>query len=964
MDAFLDKLAYHLLDRYHDNLGRHCIVFPNRRAGVFFRHYLKNALLRSAWIPEIYTINGFMEELSGLNYADPIDLNFELFRSYRGLVSSPEPYDEFYHWGEMMIGDFNDIDKYMVDAADLFSNVAGLKEIDNVFDYLTPAQKELIFNFWSHFRGKDLSPEQESFLGIWKILLPLYTAFREALYKKQNGYEGMVYREVAERIDREEYPDIKGEKVIICGFNALSEAERRLFRHLRDSGRGEFYWDYDNRYREGKNDEAGRFIRRNLQEFPPHPDFPDDFNNLGKPKTFTVCSLPSDVLQTKKLHEILAGREISDDMPFNDTAVILCDEDLLQPVLSSIPENIPGLNITMGYPLKNTPVFSFLENLLRLQKNMSARRDRHSGMFYYRDVLSVLNHQYIRAIQGKEAEERSGIINRRNMITIAPDFFKDNDLLSTVFRRVDDASGMTAYLAEILDILVARTMMTGDESQPFTLEKEFIFHIKTRLNKLQQIFTGDPVDTSPETFARLFRKLMTQARIPFEGEPLQGLQLMGILETRLLDFRNIIFLSLNEGVMPATAAGLSYIPASLRYAFGMPTREDRDAIYAYYFYRLIQRADRVDIMYNSRTEGMSTGEPGRYIYQLKYLFDLDIRFETVSFRIGEKKPIPIAVAKTPEVLDRLASFTSEGSRRLSPTSITTYLDCPLRFYFTWVAGIREEDEVAEEIDAPGFGNLLHKTMERLYTPWINRLIKDADFDLLMEEENIKTCLDGAFREVFYKTDDPSAVMDLEGRNIIVYEVIRKMAGAILRHDRGNAPFTIGALEEKVDLMFKPEGMDHSVRIGGTIDRRDLRQGTVHIVDYKTGKVDRTAATLAQLFDRNSWPSGKMFKAILQTFIYSWIYSAKTNHHPVSPELYVASELFRDDYTSGIYFKEGREQARRVEDFTGMKDEFGILLSGLVHEMFNPAIPFRQTEDEIRCAYCPYAGICHRNTKTW
>ena len=464
MNAFLEKLALHLYEKHGNMLGNHLLVFPNRRSGVFFRDYLTRFATRTFWLPEINTINGFMEKVSDMHYADPIDLNFELYRIYSGLVKNAEPYDEFYFWGEMMIRDFNDIDKYLVDAGDLFRNISDLKEIDNVFDYLSREQKALIQQFWSHFREKDLSHEQESFLGIWKLLPTLYDSFRKELASRKEGYEGMVYRQVAEMISKKEYPDFGDRKVIICGFNALSAAERELFRHLRDAGRGEFYWDYDRQYREEESAEAGRFLRRNLDEFPMDPDFPDDFINLGKKKSIRVHNLPSDVLQTKRLYHLLAERNFPSADNFNDTAIILGDEELLQPVLSSLPVTIPGLNITMGYPLKNTPVFSFTEHLLQLQRNFSSGAEKKPGFFYHRDVLSFLNHQYTRAVMGELANDKSKQIRNGNMVYVPAEQLSDNDFLSMVFRRVDVASGMVTYLSEILD-LIDRTAFSGEQKR-------------------------------------------------------------------------------------------------------------------------------------------------------------------------------------------------------------------------------------------------------------------------------------------------------------------------------------------------------------------------------------------------------------------------------------------------------------------------------------------------------------------
>ncbi len=963
MKAFLNTLAVYLTEKFGETLEEQHILFPNRRAGVFFRHYLQQALPGSAWLPKISTINSFMEELSGLSYADPIDLNFDLYSVYNGLVAHPEPYDEFYYWGEMMISDFNDIDKYLVNAGDLFRNLSDLKEIDNIFDYLSPEQKELIYRFWSHFDSKDLSREQQSFLGIWKILYPLYTGFREVLGKKKTGYEGMIYREVAECIERRQYPEMYAAKVIICGFNALSAAERKLFRHLRNSGTGEFYWDYDRQYSEGKIAEAGRFIRRNLEEFPSPNDFPEDFNGLSKPKNIRIFNLPSDVLQTKKLHEILSEREMPPASAFHDTAVILGDEDLLQPVLTSLPAGLPGLNITMGYPLKNTPVFSFIDNLLRLQRNISSRTGKKGERFYYRDVLSVLNHQYTGAILGDAAKAKSADINNRNMIYIDPAFFQDNELFTAIFRRTRTAPEMIAYLSDLLDILLREAIMPEEGGDRFLLEKEFIFHIRTRLNKLGRVFASAPPEAGFETFIRLFRKLMNNSRIPFEGEPLQGIQVMGILETRLLDFTNLVFLSLNDGVMPASGNQVSCIPANLRYAFGIPTREDKDAIYAYYFYRLLQRAEHVDIMYNSRTNGLSSGEPGRYIYQLKYLFDYNIRFGTVSFRIGERTPVPITIPKTAEVMAALSAFKGGGSRNLSPTSVTTYLDCPLRFYFTYIAGMREEEEVSEDIDAPVFGILLHKTMELLYKPYLGRELTTADLNTIMQEGNIRKRLDQAFSEEYYRDGDPQGTAP-EGRNIIVYEVIRKMVEGILQKDRGNTPFRIMALEEKVEVLLETDDVPEGIRIGGTIDRREERGEGMHILDYKTGRVENAITSVARLFERDTWPANGKYRAVLQTFIYSWIYSRKTEYHVIRPGLVVAGKIFGENYTPDIIFKEGREVGRPLSNFREIGDEFGEHFVSLLTGLFSPDVPFIQTDDEKRCVWCPYAAICHRSAKSW
>ncbi|MFW5821538.1 MAG: PD-(D/E)XK nuclease family protein, partial [Bacteroidota bacterium] len=417
-NSFLYRIAQYLRKNHPEGMDDQCILFPNRRAGLFFKKYYAEISDKSSWLPEIYTIGDFMNRLSGLQAADPLELSFETYRSYKKLTGSTESYDEFYPWGEMMVSDFNDIDKYLVDAEQLFTNVNDLKEIEQIFDYLDQDQKQLISRFWKNFETGELSGQKESFLFIWKILFPVYEDFKKNLIKKELGYEGMIYRIVAEDIIS--HPDFSWQwsKINICGFNALSKAEEKLFAQLRDAGKASFFWDYDPSFINDTMHEAGRFLRSNIRRFPAVKDFTLQEKIVEEEKDINIFSLPSDVLQTKQLHEIL--NELNSDEEeiektvhdFNRTAVILGDETLLPAILTSIPQSVGRLNITMGFPVSQTPVYSFIEAVLKMQQNLIRRKNNQK--FYFRDILSVLNHQYIKTFYQDKAAELVDRIHREN----------------------------------------------------------------------------------------------------------------------------------------------------------------------------------------------------------------------------------------------------------------------------------------------------------------------------------------------------------------------------------------------------------------------------------------------------------------------------------------------------------------------------------------------------------------------
>lgn len=951
MSNFLKILADHLVKKYHGEFEGFCFLFPNRRSQLFFKNYLKDMLEEPGWLPEMMDISEFMTVLSGLEPADPVELSFEVYASYRRFFENPESFDEFFPWGEMMISDFDDLDKYLIDPGQLFTNILQLKEIDTVFDFLSVEQKQIILNFWKYFEQGKLSEHKESFLKIWKILFPVYTDLKEKLEAKGIAYEGMIYREVAENIT-EGRKEIKWKRVIITGFNALSRSEMAVFDYLKNSGNTEFYWDYDRIYVDEEESEAGRFIRENIKRYPQDPSFDPGFEGLKKKKNFSVYNLPSDILQAKQLFSELAERKDKDLNALNNTAVILGDESLLTSVLSSLPDNIRNLNITMGFPVTQTPVYSFIDNILKLQQNYARRKSRE---YYFRDVLAILNHQYLQSFYHRATFEVVNEIHRLNRIYIPPEFFEKDPVLGRIFQKVDNAHSMMLYLSELLDTLMSE--MPEKHNDP-RLELEYIYIIRTRLIKLFNLFIENPLIETLDSFIRLFRKILSSYNIPFSGEPLQGLQLMGILESRLLDFENVYVLSLNEGIMPAVSRTLSFVPANMRYAFGMPVREDRDAIYAYYFFRLLQRAGNVTLMYNSKTEGMLSGEPSRYIYQLQYLQDQEISFRTKAFEITPERGKEIRIIKNDAVKRVLDGFRDpEGEKYLSPSAITAYMDCSLRFYFSYLAGIREEDEATEEIDAPLFGTLYHKGMELVYEDFEGKVISRDDFERILTDINIRQKLDEAFRSVFFKTLDPAAEVKPEGRNIIVYEIIFRIIKKTLEVDSQSAPFELVSRELLIDLFSPGFHGAGQVHLGGKIDRIDRREGKLYLIDYKTGKVSLEFQDIRDVANRESWGSNQYLKGVFQTFMYSWLYTEKhRGSGPIVPGIYSVNGLFSDRFDILLTDK---SRSASVTSYSEYHNEFQEGLERIIAEIFDTSVDFTQTEDEKRCVNCLYRNICHR-----
>ena len=973
MNGFLKQVATHLFKIHHDNISQLTLVFPNRRGGVFFTNYL-NSLVKTPLIsPGIVTINELFSELSPLHVPDRLSLIFRLYNVYCESTRSNELFDDFYFWGEMLIGDFDQVDKYLVNAHDLFTNVTELKEIDVRFSDLKEDERERLGSFWKTLSNSDKTPNQQEFVRLWEDIKGIYDKLKVSLVEEGLAYEGMLYRDVVEKNLHGNPPLFEEKHFVFIGFNALNKCEEALFEYLQTIGKATFFWDFDNYYYEDPAQEAGLFLRKNMIRFPHSGYFPENGLNMTSPKSIKVINISSQVGQAQVAANELLG-QLSSELNFDETAVVLCDEELLLPVINALPETTNKVNVTMGYPLKMTPVYSLVIQLINLQKN--TRKDENGGFTYYnKDVIRVLNHQLVIDFEPLAGKNLIESILENNIIYLSENDLSKNNLFKQLFSSAQNISGLADYFLGILQTLFNHWQKRGEDKSGQNFDSqtviqqvensaifcEYLYQSYLAVNKLKDILFNDGAKVfetdnfiSKDSFFRFLTQYLSGLTIPFEGEPLEGLQIMGILETRTLDFKNLIVLSMNDGIMPKISSSGSFIPYNLRRVFGLPTIEEQNAMYAYYFYRLIQRSENVTFVYDSGANGMFTGEKSRYLYQLQLESPFKIEEINMVFNIEHIAVQPISINKDEKVMARLSDYLN-GSRPLSPSAIDKYLTCPLQFYFRYSAGLDEPDEISEEVDAKIFGLLFHHSMENIYQSYIGKSINYEDITaILKNQENIEKIIKSSFDAVYFKGNKSVEKAGFTGRNWLIFEVVKKYVNQILEVDRKRAPFEIVGLEKKVFSTISINNSLQNVMIGGTIDRIDRIGESVYIFDYKTGKAELSFPLLISLFDRENKTRNK---GAFQTLVYSYILHLNNPELVnIHPGIFSLRGIFDENFEPSLRSKEiGNEPV----DFIPVSDQFEVLFRQLLEEIFNTNIPFIQTENVDHCKYCSYRQICRK-----
>lgn len=959
MESFLKLVAADLYKHTEGNLAHTAVVFPNKRAGLFFNEYLAQESDSPIWSPAYVSISELFRSLSPWEVGDPVKLVCELYKIFRRETQSTETLDDFYFWGEMLISDFDDADKNKVDTDKLFSNLQDLRNIMDDYTFIDDEQEEAIRQFFQNFSIERRTALKERFISLWDVLGNIYKGFRESLASQNIAYEGMMYRHVIEHLDVDKLPY---EKYVFVGFNVLNKVEHTLFTQLKDAGKAAFYWDYDEFYmkenRQAVTHEAGEFIRRNLRDFP-SPLSGELFKNLSKPKEVHYIASSTENAQACYLPQWIRNNLTT---PEKETAVVLCNEALLQPVLHSLPAEVKHVNITMGFPLSQTPVYSFLIALLELHTHGFNFK---SGRYTFQSVVTLLKHPYTRQLTG-QAELLEKELTRNNRFYPLPGELGKDEFLTRLFTPLSGNLNLCIRLSETLQqvagIYQANTSGTEDTDAFNQLYRESLFKAYTTINRFRTLIEEDELTVQSETFRRLLVKVLSATNIPFHGEPAIGMQVMGVLETRNLDFRHLVLLSVNEGQLPKSGGDSSFIPYNLRKAFGMTTIEHKIAVYAYYFYRLLQRAERITLMYNTSSDGLNRGEWSRFMLQFLIEWPHPITRQFLEAGQSPQGTSPITVEKTPDVMRRMQSLfdvRANPKAKFSPSALNYYLDCPLKFYYRYVAGLSAPDEVSAEIDSATFGSIFHYAAEHIYKDLTTHgkvINKEALETLLRNEVKLQDYVDTAFKKLFFNVPQ-NEKPEYNGVQLINSAVIARYLKQLLQNDLRYAPFTFIASEMEVDEPIDiqtPKGVIKS-RIGGIIDRMDSKDGTLRIVDYKTGGDADTPPHVESLFI----PDKKRSNYVFQTFLYAAIMCRKQPTMKIAPALLYIHRAATETYSPVIQMGEPRKPKEAVEDFSKYEKEYRERLQGLLEEIFNPEKSFTQTEIIEKCTYCDFKALCKR-----
>ena len=942
MNSFLHLLAKDLIQKYGHNFDNLSILFPNKRAGLFLAQELAQLIDRPVWMPEILTLSEFIERQTGLKKAEELTLIIKLYKTYQEYAGTTERFDDFYFWGNMLLGDFDDIDKYLVDAKDLFSNITALREIESAFPYLTPEQVEFIQSFWRSFNSEKYSREQQEFLNVWDKLYPTYTRFKAKLLDENLCYEGMGQRLFCEQLSQHH----TDRQLIFAGFNALNQCEKRIFSYFRDNRQALFYWDYDLYYSANDNHEAGLYIRENMKLFPNALGL-EHFNNFRyNDKAIEYISVPSTIGQAKLIPTLIEQIHPERQDSYTDTAIVLCDESLLTPVIHSIPDTIDKINITMGYPAQNTSVAALIAMLGDLKHY--AKKEGEMTHYYYKPVIALLNHKLIKSSCSEDIPKITNYINTNNIVYVAEKSLQFSEITRAIFSSSEE--NLLDYLLRILKQLIASIQPESHEG--LAIEKEFLFTIFTTIQGIKNTFIEENIIPDNKFYLQIIHKILQGVSIPFSGEPLEGMQIMGLMETRMLDFKNLIILSANEGILPKGGHASSFIPYNLRLGFGLPTPEHMDALFAYYFYRLLQRAKNIKLLYTDVTKGMSSGEMSRFLYQIKYESGLPIREVHFQNKISVQDNPTISIPKNPSILKQLKSYTDENERGISPSALNTYMECHLKFYFKYIARIKEKEEMAEELDHRLLGTIFHQSTQSLYQTFPDGEITAEGLDALTKNDSL---IEQHIQTAYEKLYDTTVSKMLEsGANDLVLSVVKKYVKKVFEFDKTLCPFHIISMERKYRMPVTISAFDQPtvIYVEGDIDRVDrVAQGT-RVIDYKTGADKTDLKDLPSIFDSNNKQRNK---AAFQTLLYCMMYEYENpGTDPILPGIYSTKLLFTPNYS--YLLKCNKEPILRFKPY---EPEFQDLLVQLLEKLFSPEVPFTQTELPEKCRTCSYNEICKR-----
>lgn len=951
---FLQEVAESLYKKYGNELSNLALVFPNKRPSVFFRQHLGALITKPIWSPDLFTIHEFIQLSGNRLSADRLYQSFLLYEAYsevmlQGGETNISSYERFYSLGEILLNDFTELESNAVAIADVYTNMADLAAIDQGFDYLTEEQKDFLTQFWNNFSVERLSLQKEKFLQLWQKLPAIFERFRVLLEDKNLTTTGTLYRNLVNGTqDNASFMD-SYDKVVFIGFNALNRAELQLFARWKESGKAIFYFDTDHHYIDDPLQEAGLFLRRNISLFGNELETGNTINRSDRP--IHIISAEGNAAQVRVLPELLKDIPAVMEHP-EKVAVFLADENQLIPVLHALPSSLPYVNITMGYGLAQSPVFSLVQTIVRVQESLA----RHGGKrIYYQPLLQLLQHPYLYEVT--DAARLATEINEKSIVSIPAEKWAsiEEKRLKMILRPLEKPIELIHMVRHVLE----HQATESTEGVVGTLEAQLLTATYYQLNRLEDLLLQFDHPLSLSFIGEILISVLRSLSVPLEGEPLKGLQVMGLLESRGLDFQHIILLNVNEGVLPKKAVAPTFIPDSIRRAYGLSVMENQDAIFAYVFYRLLQKAESVYCLYNNTIDDKSTGEQSRFLTQLEYETAIPVIRKSVQLLVNPQAKPAITIEKDDAILQNLRVYLGQP---LTPSAINNYIDCRLKFYFQHVQKIREPESFQDEIDARMLGNILHRAIEYLYlcvaeTKSGEQEIVAADIDLMSGK--IEWAIGQAFGQEL--AGDRNHEVEFTGTYKVIAEVIRLYIQEILKQDKAYTPFRIVYMEGKLKQFFPVTvgGEEWRILLGGTIDRVDLKNGVYRIIDYKTGRDKKDIRSVDALFDRNSSDRNK---AALQTIIYTHVMQQQVGiNKPVNAGLYDVRNMRREGEKFDWRFREqsangnGVDHLRMNEIITETVER----LRPVIEEVFDRRVPFDQTDKIEKCEYCSFRVLCGR-----
>ncbi|MNK36145.1 PD-(D/E)XK nuclease superfamily protein [compost metagenome] len=926
MISFLQEVAEDLIEKFGSDIQHCAIVFNNKRPAAYMQKYLADIIKKPFFSPSFYTIQEFFAAATNYKIADFYLQFFTLHKIYNQLLAEenlePISSHKFFPLAKIILSDFTQIDNDLVDAEKLYRDLEDISVINKDFDYLSPEQYEFLAQFWTSYSEGKHKKQQELFIKMWRRMPKLYHKFHAALKSQDYLTNGYVYRHLAEEIAQQENlpVDFEKGKIILVGFNALTRAEAKIFTQLQEVDKALFYFDADEYYLNDPLQEAGLFLRKNLNQLGLKNVF-EHSTSLMKTESHqvNVFKVQGQSAQAKILNNILAD-DYSDPDEVGSTVVVLADESLLIPALQTIPtsynQKTIDLNVTMGFALATSSIFGLADLWFSSQLEII-----HNGKVSYKNVEAFLTHPLTGLSQKMRDKILTALLTENEVEIQHERLLRQSGLFEVFYKKIDSPKNVVPYLLAVLDFILTRL------SNAKTLKKiDAELFVKTiqELNRLHDTF-GKHIDQEDVTFViYLVQKSLQAIAVPLSGDPLNGIQLMGLLETRNLNFDKVVILGFNEGIIPKSSIGNSFIPDSIRRVYGLPVLENLDAISSYMVYRLMQRAKNINFVYNSLTDESTSGEASRILKQLEYESGFSFAYHELNLEVKTEAFKEVKIEKTNNafIQQTLQKYLNK-QKVLSPSALTQYISNPIDFFFNYIAGIKEPKEVSAVVEANEIGSILHKVMEYFYEDL--RKAEITAEKIKGKRKQIPALTKKAFNAVMF--NHPDKVMEYKGMQKVILSIVEAYVHIILNQDENQAPFNIISLEQKVEaeISFPLKNQEASIKIFGFIDRVDVKDGITRIVDYKTGSDKLTFKDVAELFNSD----GKNInKALVQTLLYTYAYEQFSGKIGVEPNLYVVKTMAVD----GVWFKSGR-QTLSGEYLEEIKPEFLAELRKKLTELF-------------------------------